>query len=97
MKHAPRHLTASAFRTRPPKLALLGATMLLAATNYATCTKIAWDIAPKPLDQALNALARQSGIQILFASDIASRLHSRRLRGVFTVKEALARLLSGSA
>lgn len=96
MKHAPRHLTASAFRTRPPKLALLGATMLLAATNYAHATKIAWDIAPKPLDQALNALARQSGIQILFASDIASRLHSRRLRGVFTVKEALARLLSGS-
>jgi len=96
MKRAPRHLTASAFRTRPPSLALLGATMLLAATTCAHATKIAWDIAPKPLDQALNALARQSGIQILFASDIASRVHSRRLRGVFTVKEALDRLLSGS-
>lgn len=96
MKRVPRYPVATMFRPHPPKLALLGATMLLAATTYAHATKVAVDIAPKPLDQALNALARQSGIQILFASEIASKLYSPKLRGIFTVQEALDRLLSGS-
>jgi len=49
-----------------------------------------------PLGQALQELARQGGIQILFFSKLAAGLRSPELVGNYTLSAAMDRLLSGS-
>lgn len=49
-----------------------------------------------PLDTAINQVARQSGVQVLFASDIANRLTAPALHGEFTAHNALELLLEGT-
>jgi len=49
-----------------------------------------------PLEEALQELARQTGLQILFFSDIAVGRRSPALSGEYTLKTALTRLLAGS-
>lgn len=56
---------------------------------------LAVDLPPAPLDRTLTRLARQSGVQILFASDIASGKAAPLLQGSFTIRQALDRLLAG--
>jgi len=74
---------------------------LLAIAAFSVCAAHAQDarvhleVAAAPLDRALNSVARQSGVQILFASDIASTKAAPALNGNYTVREALARLLAG--
>ncbi|MFC3336938.1 TonB-dependent siderophore receptor [Paracandidimonas soli] len=48
------------------------------------------------LDSAINQVARQSGVQVLFDSDHASRLMAPALQGSYTADEALQRLLARS-
>ncbi|WP_372439315.1 STN domain-containing protein, partial [Pandoraea sputorum] len=48
------------------------------------------------LDQALNALAGQTGSRILFATDIAEGRQAQGLEASLTVEQALQRLVSGS-
>lgn len=57
---------------------------------------VAIDLPAASLDQALNQLARQSGAQILFASDIAINKSAPALKGNYTVRQALQQLLEGS-
>ncbi len=78
------------------KLNAVAAAMLLAAASYAQSARVNVDIPAEPLDQALNTLARQTGIQILFASETARRHAAPALKGSYTAREALERLLSGS-
>jgi outer-membrane receptor for ferric coprogen and ferric-rhodotorulic acid len=49
-----------------------------------------------PLDEALQELARQSGIQIVFFSKITAGRSARTLSGKYTLAAALTRLLKGS-
>ena len=58
---------------------------------------VAVDIAPQALDQALQALARQTGVQIVFVTDIAAGRAAPAVNGTLTVREALGRLLQGSS
>jgi iron complex outermembrane receptor protein len=87
-----------AFPRRPTLLRLnvFAAAVLLAASSYAQTAKVTLDIPAEPLDKALNALARQSGIQILFASEVAKSKNAPLLKGDYTVREALDKLLTGS-
>ena len=49
-----------------------------------------------PLDQALQEFARQSGVQILFFSQLTSGLRASGLVGEYTLTSAMERLLEGS-
>jgi hypothetical protein len=50
----------------------------------------------QPLDSALQELARQTGLQILFFSDITEGRRSVALNGRYTLETAMATLLSDS-
>lgn len=53
-------------------------------------------IEAQPLGQALQEFARQSGVQLIFFSEVTDGLESPALNGRFTAEAALERLLSGS-
>jgi iron complex outermembrane receptor protein len=52
-----------------------------------------FDIPAEPLGDALNDVARQTGLQILTPSRLVEGIHSPALNGTFTADEALRRLL----
>ncbi len=79
------------------RLTILAAGIALSAAALAQTGPVAVDIAPQPLHQALNALARQTGAQILFVSDITTGKTAPAVKGSMTVREALAQLLQGSS
>ena len=53
-------------------------------------------IESQPLDGALQVFARQTGMQILFFSDVTEGLRSGALDGKYTMEAAMSALLSGS-
>ncbi|ENO85966.1 TonB-dependent siderophore receptor [Thauera linaloolentis] len=53
-------------------------------------------IAPQPLGQALNELARQAGLQLLFPPALVAGRIAPAISGTLTAREALDRLLAGS-
>src|SRR5580698_5688410 len=53
-------------------------------------------IPAEPLANALNDLAEQSGLQVMFASELVARIKSPEVRGSLTAAEALQRLLSNT-
>lgn len=69
------------------------------ATAHAQSTApqaVSYHIPAGPLPQALNAFGRQSGILLSYASSLAAGRQSPGLQGVFSVEEALRRLLAGT-
>lgn len=54
------------------------------------------DLPAASLDQSLNALAQQAGVQILFASPLTAGKTAPALQGRYSAAEALRRLLAGS-
>jgi outer membrane receptor for ferric coprogen and ferric-rhodotorulic acid len=58
--------------------------------------KVTLKIAPQPLGSALQELARQSGVQIVFFSRIADGLRAAGLDGEYSVTAALGHLLGGT-
>ncbi|MBD8496127.1 TonB-dependent siderophore receptor [Pseudomonas syringae] len=77
-------------------LSLLAAALLMAGTAMAQQITYPLDIAPQALDQALNALAGQTGSRILFATDVAEGRQVPGLRGSLTLEQALERLVGGT-
>lgn len=53
-------------------------------------------IPAQPLGSALNELARQASLPLLFSPELVAGRSAPELNGSFTVREALARLLAGS-
>lgn len=78
------------------RLSLLAAGITLASTLHAQEASHAVSLPAQPLDQALNALAGQTGARILFATDSAEGLRAPGLSGELTVEQALQRLLRGT-
>ncbi|WP_051362222.1 TonB-dependent siderophore receptor [Solimonas soli] len=74
---------------------LLSAALLAPAAAYAQAAAHL-DLPAQPLDQAINALAQKTGIQIVFPTDLAAGRSAPALSGEFTPREALERLLAGS-
>ncbi len=82
---------------RPARLHLsVVASSLLFALSAQAQPKIELDLPSSRLDKALNALARQSSVQIIFASDITTGKTAPALKGSYTPQEALNRLLDHS-
>jgi iron complex outermembrane receptor protein len=82
--HALRHCTS------------LIAGMLMAAGVLAQGQALSLDLPAQPLDQALQALARQSGAQIFFVTELAARHRAPALKGQLTLRDALQRLTAES-
>ncbi|WP_374763503.1 TonB-dependent receptor domain-containing protein [Yunchengibacter salinarum] len=59
-------------------------------------TAIAFEIAPQPVNEALQQFAEQSGFQMAFLADSASGLTARGLEGSYTPAEAMRSLLDGT-
>jgi iron complex outermembrane receptor protein len=67
-----------------------------AQAGYAEEQKQHFSIPAQPLASALQALAAQSGAQMLYAEQTASGKQGRPVIGDYTMREALDRLLAGS-
>ncbi|HWT70908.1 MAG TPA: TonB-dependent receptor [Oxalicibacterium sp.] len=78
------------------RLSLIAAGMVLSASVLAQAAPVELDIASQPLSQALNTLARQSGAQIVFVTDVTDGKTAPAVKGKLTVREALDKLLKGS-
>ncbi|WP_042126743.1 TonB-dependent siderophore receptor, partial [Pseudomonas japonica] len=78
------------------RLSLLAAGITLASTLHAQEAQHAVNLPAQPLDQALNALAGQTGARILFATDSAEGLQAPGVSGDLSVEQALQRLLRGT-
>ncbi|MDB6060280.1 MAG: Ferrichrome-iron receptor [Verrucomicrobiaceae bacterium] len=88
-----QHSIFNASRLRPLAAAIA---LLTSLSIHAQTAPVSVDLPAESLDKALNQLARQAGVQIIFASGIASDKSAPALKGNFTVGEALNRLLSAS-
>lgn len=86
----------SSRRSRLSRLSLLAAGIMLASTLHAQDATYALKLPAQPLDQALNALAGQTGSRILFATEIAAGQQAPALSGELTLQQALRRLLQGT-
>lgn len=78
------------------RLSTLAAGVLLACAAHAQTASVRFDQAAEPLDRALNEAARRAGVQVFFASNITAGRRAPALRGDYTPREALERLLAGS-
>ncbi len=65
-----------------------------AGRNASQPQTVAFDIPAQPLDSALSAFGRATGIQIIYDSAVTAALRSSPVRGSFTPSEALSRLLA---
>lgn len=69
---------------------------LLLANLIFTAQAVELNIPSQSLDKALNALAHQSGERILFSTALTEHKQSPALRGDYTVRQALEKLLENS-
>ncbi|MBL8270911.1 TonB-dependent siderophore receptor [Steroidobacter sp.] len=67
---------------------------VLAASDAVSTQRIALNIPAQPLSDALNSLAHQSNVQVVFYSNLGQGLTAQRLEGSFTIREALDQLLA---
>lgn len=74
----------------------IGAALLSATAAIADDRKVAFDIPAESTAAALNDLATQASIHLLFPYDIAARTMAPALKGTYSVDEALGQLLAGS-
>lgn len=64
------------------------------ALRAAPSPEMAFDIARQPLDDAIRAIGRAAGLNILYDADKTSTRTTRAVRGTMTPEEALRRLLA---
>jgi iron complex outermembrane recepter protein len=74
--------------------AALDAPLALAATAHPTA--LTADIAPEPLAQALAEFAGQTGLRLVYVSDVVRDRKSHAVSAGLSVDQALARLLQGT-
>ena len=86
----------NALHSRLRQIALAACLAAASGAALAQARPLPLDIPAQPLDQALNALGRQSGAQILFVTELARGRQAPALQGTLTVREALDRLVAGS-
>jgi len=72
------------------------ASSLLIAMSAQGREKVNVDLPAAPLGEAINALAQQSSVQVIFASDLGAGRNAPAVKGRFTPEEALQTLLKDS-
>lgn len=93
--------SSPAFSSRPVIsrlcIAVCAALFVPIAESYAASTEtIVFNIQATSLTTALNQFAEQSGLQLIYTSDMTSGLDAPVLKGQLMVDDALRRLLQGS-
>lgn len=88
-------LTPRAARPAFP-LATLAAGLLLAFAANADGARQSYNLPAEAMTRSVNAVARQAGVHLIFASGIAEGLNAPALSGEYSVREALDKLLKGS-
>lgn len=68
----------------------------MVAQTAPASNRIAFDIPAQPLDAALAAYFQASGVPLLYDSGLAAGRRSAAVRGTFSPREALRRLLGGT-
>lgn len=89
-------ITLPIYRFKQCQLAMLVSLALYTGSLWADTAPAAINLPAQPLDTALQQLARQTGVQILFVSDLVKGQQSARLQGQLTVEQALQRLLQNT-
>ncbi|WP_025753125.1 MULTISPECIES: TonB-dependent receptor [unclassified Pseudomonas] len=82
-------------RSRQLRLSLLASSLLIAMSAEGR-EKVSVDLPAAPLGEAINALAQQSSVQVIFASDLGAGRNAPAVKGRFTPEEALQTLLKDS-
>lgn len=82
-------------RSRQLRLSLLASSLLIAMSAQGR-ERVNVDLPAAPLGEAINALAQQSSVQIIFASDLGAGRSAPAVKGRFTPEEALQTLLKDS-
>lgn len=82
----------------PFKIALLGCVLVCGAGHppARAAQPVSLDIAAQPIGDALNELARQTGLQVVLYSELETGVQAPAVRGGMTADEALERLLAGT-
>jgi iron complex outermembrane recepter protein len=70
--------------------------LLLRSVDARSDSKPLAEIAPQPLAEALTAFARQTGLQIIYVSDLAKAHRSKGARAGLSSVDALTQLLDGT-
>lgn len=86
-------------RHRPPfrqRLALPALVAGLIFTSQALAQDLQLDLPAGPLEQSLDNLARQAGVEILYSSEQATGKTAPAISGTFSADQALRQLLQGS-
>src|SRR5690606_32805428 len=86
------HSTARPSRARP----LVAATLAALISQGIFAAPLALDIKAQPLAGALNSLASQSGLQIVYTGTLVADRQAPALAGQMEPEQALQLLLSGS-
>lgn len=80
----------------PSRLTLLAAGVFLACAVQADAARQHFKLPGEPLTKSVNAIARQTGIQVIFDASHAEGLQAQPLSGEYTPRQALEQLLQGS-
>ncbi|MCM3420951.1 TonB-dependent receptor [Sphingopyxis alaskensis] len=70
--------------------------LCLPAVSTAQETRQAYNIEAVSLSEALTAVSRQSGVEVIFASDAVAGKRVRPLSGSYSAREAIERLIAGT-
>jgi outer membrane receptor protein involved in Fe transport len=68
----------------------------LPARGAETAASLSADISPRPVSEALEALARQTGLHLVYVSSVAERLQSKSAPAGLPASAALTQLLEGT-
>ncbi|MFG0852773.1 TonB-dependent siderophore receptor [Pseudomonas sp. FYR_2] len=82
-------------RSRQLRLSLLASSLLIAMSAQGR-EKVNVDLPAAPLGEAINALAQQSSVQVIFASDLGAGRNAPAVKGRFTPEQVLKTLLKDS-
>ena len=85
----------SSLRGRSLRLSLLASSLFIAISAQGQ-ELVNIDLPAAPLGQAINTLAQQSSVQIIFAGDQSAGQQAPALKGRFTPEQALQKLLEHS-
>src|SRR5271156_7071538 len=67
-----------------------------AGAQIPVSTPYSLNIPAEPLGDALNALAQQTGLQILYSSQLVARMQAPEVKGSLSAEQALGRMLGGT-
>lgn len=87
--------TRNSHPSRRHRLALAALGLLLAGAVHAQA-RLPVDLPAQPLDQALQQLARSAGVQVFFSATLTEGRQAPALKGSYSAREALEKLLAGS-